>query len=335
MLLTHWFTIPNKLTATASATDPEGTALTYTWSATTTENVDTGSFSNGGVGNSITWTPPADITSQTIITLKVEVTDGIATVSTTRDIVVYPAIPSITFTNLLDNQDIRVAENVIAVNADGYFAATATGTTTPSLVLSGQNSDLFTLSNSGTLTFNSPPNYETTVGDIVVEDKAKSYSLRITATVLGYSVSTAFTVSVTDVNEAPVIGAPTVVGFVEHTVKTITIAASDVDEGQTLTYTLAPNAFGATIHAVSGAFSWTPREEDGGQEREFTVTVTDSATPALTDTVTFTITPTEVGNRPPTGATIASTPNSGVTRITNPSTLTVTATATDPDKRPY
>ena len=81
---------------------------------------------------------------------------------------------------------------------------------------------------------------------------------------------------------------------------------------------------------TAGVFTWTPREADGGEARTFTVMVTDNVgTPPVNVNTEFTITADELPNRPPTGATL--TVAGGVTSVTNPSTLDLTAAATDPD----
>ncbi len=62
---------------------------------------------------------------------------------------------------------------------------------------------------------------------------------------------------------------------------TFTATASDSDlPSDTLTFSLdaASIAAGMTIDAVTGDFSWTPTESDGGSVPSVTVTVTDSGT---------------------------------------------------------
>ncbi len=79
-----------------------------------------------------------------------------------------------------------------------------------------------------------------------------------------------------------------------------------------------------TIDAVTGEFTWTPTESDGGSVPSVTVTVTDSGTGNLVDSETFTITVNDVNVAPvldPIG-------NQNVDEL---STLTFTATASDSD----
>ena len=99
------------------------------------------------------------------------------------------------------------------------------------------------------------------------------------------------TVNVTDVNEAPVLAPIAPPAFTAGIAGAFTITATDEDiPAQTLTFTLTgSDMFGASITA-GGEFNWTPRQEDIGVERMFTVEVADSATPPLTDSEPFTIT---------------------------------------------
>jgi N-acetyl-anhydromuramyl-L-alanine amidase AmpD len=117
------------------------------------------------------------------------------------------------------------------------------------------------------------------------------------------------------------IGAKTVK---EGTALTFTASATDVDAGQTKTFSLDAGApAGATITSA-GVFSWTPTEAQGPGSYPITVRVTDNGSPASNDFETITVTVTEV-NTAPVIATIADqTVNEG-------STVTVTATATDSD----
>ncbi len=103
------------------------------------------------------------------------------------------------------------------------------------------------------------------------------------------------TITVSDVNVAPVL-APIGNKFVhEQANLTFTVSATDQDiPSQTLTYSLDATslAAGMSIDGSTGAFSWTPSESQGGIVYPVTITVTDNgADPAnLTDAETFNIT---------------------------------------------
>ncbi len=157
---------------------------------------------------------------------------------------------------------------------------------------------------------------------------APSVTVTVTDSGTGNLVdSETFTITVNDTNTAPVLDPIGNQSVDELSTLTFTATASDSDVPvDTLTYSLdaASLAAGMTIDAVTGEFSWTPTESDGGSVPSVTVTVTDSGTGNLVDSETFTITVNDVNVAPvldPIG-------NQSVDEL---STLTFTATATDSD----
>ena len=141
--------------------------------------------------------------------------------------------------------------------------------------------------------------------------------------------SETFTITVAEVNVAPVLGAIGNKSVNEQAPLTFTATATDQDvPAQTLTFSLdaASLAAGMTITA-GGAFAWTPTEAQGGAAYPVTITVTDNGTnPAsLTDSETFTITVAEVNVAPVLGAI-------GNKSVNEQAALTFTATATDQDR---
>jgi len=113
-----------------------------------------------------------------------------------------------------------------------------------------------------------------------------------------------FTVTVNEVNLAPVIAAVDNQTTDEMVPFTLDVDATDADlPANTLTYSLDVAPMGATIDAVSGVITWTPGEAQDG-EHLFTVRLTDNGTPSLSDTEEFTVTVNEV-NREPTIAEVA------------------------------
>ncbi len=111
----------------------------------------------------------------------------------------------------------------------------------------------------------------------------------------------------------------------EGTTLTFTASASDLDAGQTLTYSLDAGApAGLTINSSSGAVSWTPGESAGPASYPLTVRVTDNGSPSETAAETITITVNEVNVAPVLAAISTQTINEGAT-------LNVTASATDAD----
>ena len=84
----------------------------------------------------------------------------------------------------------------------------------------------------------------------------------------------------------------------EHVTLNYAITATDPDTQDTLTFSLNGQPAGATIHPVTGAFSWTPTEAQGPGDYTFDITVTDNGTPNLSETRQITIEVKEVNTAP-------------------------------------
>jgi len=132
-----------------------------------------------------------------------------------------------------------------------------------------------------------------------------AYTVTITVTDDGtnpgpLSDSETFTITVNEVNVAPVLDPIGNQNVDEQVMLAFTATATDQDlPAQTLTYSLDAGApTGAVIDAVTGLFSWTPTEADGPGSYSVTVRVTDDGTPPLDAFETFTITVNEVNVAP-------------------------------------
>ena len=78
------------------------------------------------------------------------------------------------------------------------------------------------------------------------------------------SDSETITVTVNEVNVAPVLGAVGDQSVDEQTLLTFTATATDADlPANTLTFSLSGEPVGALIDPVSGVFTWTPSEAQG------------------------------------------------------------------------
>ena len=137
--------------------------------------------------------------------------------------------------------------------------------------------------------------------------------------------SETFTITVNEVNVAPVLGAIGDRTVDEETELSFTATATDADlPANTLTFSLDAGApAGAAIDPTTGVFSWTPTETQDG-DHTVTVRVTDDGTPTLDDSETFTITVNEVNVAPVLGAI-------GDRTVQENTELSFTATATDAD----
>ncbi|MCU0858161.1 MAG: putative Ig domain-containing protein, partial [Pontiellaceae bacterium] len=133
------------------------------------------------------------------------------------------------------------------------------------------------------------------------------------------------TVTVNEVNVAPVLGAISSKNVNEGSNLTFTVTATDADlPANTLTYSLVGAPTGASIGGSSGVFSWTPTETQGPSTNTITVRVQDNGTPSLAVTNSFTVTVNEVNVAP-----VLTVPTNQT--LNELATLTVTNTATDAD----
>ena len=113
------------------------------------------------------------------------------------------------------------------------------------------------------------------------------------------SPTTTVTITVTETNQAPVLGSIGELDVDEGVELSFTAVATDADvPAQTLTFTLENAPAEASINAVTGVFSWTPNEADGPDQISFDVVVTDDGAPAFEVRETITVTIAEV-NLPP------------------------------------
>jgi hypothetical protein len=108
---------------------------------------------------------------------------------------------------------------------------------------------------------------------------------------------------------------------------TFTASATDADlPAQALTFTLDAGApAGAAINPSTGVFSWTPTEAQGPSTNSITVRVSDTSSPALSDTKTFTVVVNESNVAPVLAAIADQTINLG-------ETLAFSVLATDRDQ---
>jgi len=138
------------------------------------------------------------------------------------------------------------------------------------------------------------------------------------------SGNAAITITVNEVNQAPVLAA---IGNKTGTVGTpvtFTATATDADvPANTLTFSLDAGApAGATIGATTGAFSWTP---SASGTFPVTVRVTDNGSPAMNDFEAINIVVGNPANQPPTVT------NPGNKTTNELALLAFTVTATDPN----
>jgi hypothetical protein len=210
--------------ASVNATDPEGSAVTYTLSGTGSDN-----FAIDTSGN-ITLASALDYETATSYELTVVVDDG--TYASTEVITV----------SVADVNEAPTLSTAVAFNA--FQENTATGTTiaTSSVTdpeagsitysLSGTGSENFSVSADGTVTLASSLDYET----------ATAYEITLTASDGDNTVSETLTINVGDINEAPTVTTTLAAeSFAENVATGTTIATSSASdpEAGTITYSIS------------------------------------------------------------------------------------------------
>nr|MBA4150586.1 putative Ig domain-containing protein [Verrucomicrobiota bacterium] len=107
------------------------------------------------------------------------------------------------------------------------------------------------------------------------------------------------TVTVNEVNAAPVLAVIANQTINELTALNVTVVATDSDgPANTITYSLLNAPSGMTINPSSGALSWTPTELQGPDVVQVTVRAADNGVPSLNASRTFTVTVNEVNVAP-------------------------------------
>ena len=165
-----------------------------------------------------------------------------------------------------------------------------------------------------------------------LNDDVGSLNIRVTATdTSGASATQDFTVTVNNTNDAPVITSSNAASFAENATGTVyTAAATDVDVGTTLTYSISgTDAALFDINATTGAITFksspnyeAPTDAGGNNVYDITIGASDGT---VTTTKDVAITVTNVNEAPTvTSAATASFAENGAGTV-------YTAAATDPD----
>ena len=239
-LATNFFDVAENTSAvtTVAASDADGDSLTFSLAAT---SADSGFFTIGSSSGVLAFISapdyenPQDSDSNNIYQLKLNVSDGSYT--TSREI-------SITVTNIDEAPSFATASESLSVSENtsaSVYQAQATDPEQATLTYSASGSDasLFTLdSSSGELSFTSAPDFE-----IPLDANADNiYQLDLAAFDGVNSASQALSVTITDVNEPHSFASTSVSLTSEENNASFAYtaeAASDPDQGQTLTYQLS------------------------------------------------------------------------------------------------
>ena len=276
---------------------------------------------NGG-NASIAWN---DLTNATEYEWYATVSDGTETVTG----------PTWSFTTGTGNSaptDISLSNSSVAENQSANTTVGALSTTDPdtgntftySLVSGAGDTDnaSFNISGDSLRTF-AVFDYET----------KNSYAIRVRTTDQGgLYTEKVFTVAVSDVNDAPVLGAIGSRSVNELVLLTFTATAIDADlPANTLTFSLANGTSGtvpagAAIDGISGIFTWTPTEAQGPGDYTFDVCVSDGT---ASDCETISVTVSEVNVAPE--ITEGDSVNVTMTKNGDPTPFSLLLHATDAD----
>jgi aspartyl/asparaginyl beta-hydroxylase (cupin superfamily) len=284
------------LNFTLSATDADGNTLTYSAS-----NLPSGATFTPST-RTFTWTPTYDQAGSYTAVL-FTVSDGTATDS-----------GSITITvNNVNRAPILAAIGNKSVNegATLNFTLSATDADGNTLTYSASNLPSGATFTPSTRTFTWTPTYS----------QAGSYTAVLFTVSDGTATdSESITITVNNVNRAPILAAIGNKSVNEGATLNFTLSATDAD-GNTLTYSASNLPSGATFTPSTRTFSWTPTYDQAGSYTAVLFTVSDGT---ATDSGSITITVNNV-NRAPILAAI------GNKSVNEGTTLSFTLSATDAD----
>jgi large repetitive protein len=264
------------VSGTLTATDVDSAVLTYSTSSNPTNGTISAFSTSTG---SFTYTPNTNYVGTDSFTFKAN--DG-----------------------SLNGNDATVTITVNAVNHAPTANASSTTTTedtSVAIVLTGSDSDVpaqtvnysvVTNPTQGTLSGTAP---NLTYTPNTNYNGSDSFTFKANDGALDSAPATV-TITVTSVNDNPVLAALSDASADELTPVTFTASASDVDGG-TFTYSLSGTIpAGASINPSTGVFTWTPTEAQGPSVNTFNVVVSDGQ--GGTDSKSITLTVNEVNVAP-------------------------------------
>ena len=316
---------------TVTATDANifiGSPLVQTLAFSISGGADAGLFSINATTGVLSFVAapnfeaPASAAGSNVYDVVVQVSDGTlvdtqALAVTVTNVNDAPVITSVAAVSVAENT--TVVDTVTATDQDA-------GATQAFSISGGADAALFTIDAAGALSFINAPNFEALRSNVYNVDVQVSDGTLV--------ITQARTVTVTNVNEAPVItsnnGAAVAVAIAENTNAVTTVTATDVDAGTTLTYTLSGadkdrftiNAAGA-LNFINAPNFEAPADVGADNVYDVVVEVSDGT---LVDTQALTVTVTNVDE--------ASTGAINITSFVDTAgsaSLTATSTIADPD----
>jgi len=262
---------------TTVASDPEeGTALTYSLTGT-----DASLFNIGNTGlvtfkTAPNFESPKDNGGNNIYDIVVNASDG--SLTTTKAV-------AITVTNV---NEAPVSSNGDVVNVN--FAENGTGTAYTTLasdpennpltysLFDGGDSALFNISNTGLVTFKAPPDFENPKDT----DGNNTYLIAVKVSDGNSAIGQFVYITVTNVNEPPVITSGNAVNFAENGTGTAYTTVASDPENNALTYSLTGTDAGLFNISNTGLATFktapdfeNPKDNDGNNIYNITVNVSD------------------------------------------------------------
>ena len=261
--------------ASINATDPEGSAVTYTLSGTGSDNFNIDTNGNITLANTLDY--------ETVSSYELTIVVDEGTYASTEVVTV-----SVADVNEAPSLSTSVAFNAFQENtATGTTIATSTVTDPEAgaitYSLSGTGSENFAVSSDGTVTLANSLDYET----------ATAYEITLTANDGANSVSQTITVNVGDINEAPTVSATLAASsFAEDVSTGTTIATSSASDPESSTVTYSLSGTGSDNFSVDANGNVTVASSlDYETTTSYSLTLTASdGTNSTQETITFNIT---------------------------------------------
>ena len=298
-------TVPENSTTvlTVTTTDPDGDTVTYSISG----GADAAAFAINSTTGALTFIAPpnyeipTDADANNVYEVIVKADDGPNEPTQTITVTVTnvqepPVFTSPNSASFAENATGTVL-TAVAVDSDG-------DTVTYSITGGADSGDLTINPTTGAITFNATPNFEAPVDS----DTNNTYVIQVTATSTGGTDVQTITITVTNVNEQPVITSGAPANVPENTVGTIhTVTATDPD-GTSPTFSIVGGADAAdfNINSTTGALTFVatpnfeaPADANLDNVYEITVRATDGT---LFDDDAYTVTVTNVNEAPIAGA---------------------------------
>ncbi|MDE0352917.1 MAG: Ig-like domain-containing protein [bacterium] len=309
---------------TYTATDPEDDSIT--WSVSGTDAADFSITSPGGVltfASSPDYESPADADTDNVYSVTVEASDG--NTSTTRAVTV-----TVTGVNEPPTVSGDATQNYAENGAGAVATYTATDPESDTITwsLSGTDAADLAISTGGVLTFASSPNFESPVDS----NTNNVYSVTVEATDSNGNTGTLdVTVTVTGVNEPPVVSGDAAKNYVENGTDAVASYTATDPEGDSFTWSLSgTDAADFSITSDGGVLSFASSPDyesaaDADTNNVYSVTVEAKDSNNNTGTLAVTVTVTGV-DEPPT-----LTGSASVTRTEGADRTVATYTATDPE----